>query len=441
MQDLCSQLRKIKQRLSFLESVLSELEGRKYPEDPISTFVKNVLPLIDQANSKLSEGCISAFNVLQYGRNPRLINDGITAAFLEFVLDANDFEIVKDEIGRGPYSIVSLGKRKSDEKLYAVKSLTICRRHVDAYEPLYRELEILTRMHHKTVLPLAGFTIHPDFMTVTPYMPLGSIEDALKSRVELNEVQNLKVVFGVAVAMQYLHSQNVIHRDLKPANVFLDEHREPVVADFGLSKLLTSDISGFDPLTASRKIGTPIYSAPEILVDDSYTKKSDVYSYAMLVFRLLCDTRPFANITDFNDLRKRVAAGERPILPPVIPGSYRELIVRCWSQDPCDRPSFSDIVTRIMRDGFPGASSPDFLAYSSKVACHSVASRVLQSHHITFAHIPNPRRNPRLEIADSGPHIDIDSPFRRHSPNSRKTDQSGLAQRCFGTPRQPFAAV
>jgi serine/threonine protein kinase/TPR repeat protein len=401
---LSASLAKVKERVSFLESVIKELEAPFYSSDAITAFLNEILPAIDRANSALSGGCTSSLHVLQHGRNASLMNEGIRATFLDYILDPSEFELVGDEIGHGSFSVVFLGKRKSDGQLYAFKRSAIRKHRIEAYEPFYRELEILAGMHHETVLPLVGFTLSPAFMTVTPYMPLGSIEDALRRGVEFTEVQLLKIVFGVAVAMQYLHAHKVVHRDLKPENVFLDGDRVPVVADFGLSKLLTPEMSGLDPLAASRDIGTPIYTAPEILSDETYTKKSDVYSYGMVVYRLLCGRRPFADVTSLFDLRERVVGGIRPEIPEDVPTPYRDLIESCWQANPGDRPSFSFIVDRILRDGFPGATEEDFLTYNGKVGGHAVTGRVLQKDLLTFSRTPDLPIS--LALADSGPQLE-----------------------------------
>jgi TPR repeat protein len=228
-------------------------------------------------------------------------------------------------------------------------------------------------------------------------MPLGSIEDALQEDVEFTEVQLLKLIFGVAVAMQYMHAHNVIHRDLKPENIFLNEAREPVVGDFGLSKLLGPDVTGFDLIDASRDVGTPIYSAPEILTDDMYTKKSDVYSYGLVIYRVVSRERPFRAITRRADLVEAVSSGVRPALADGLPERYRDLIAACWAPCESERPSFASIVHRITHDEFPGAGDADFEAYRARVTSHAVTGRVLQLDLLNFSAQPlclSPRARP-----------------------------------------------
>ena len=88
-----------------------------------------------------------------------------------------------------------------------------------------------------------------------------------------------------------LHHHNILHRDLKPENILLDENLHPLISDFGLStfyerknkndKLIDSIISN---------CGTPINMAPEVIYDNYFDGKSDVYSFAILMYEILTDS-------------------------------------------------------------------------------------------------------------------------------------------------------
>lgn len=71
--------------------------------------------------------------------------------------------------------------------------------------------------------------------------------------------------------MKYLHSLNIIHRDLKPLNILLDKHFFPKLADFGIS-IVESEVN-----KEKKKIkGTSTFIAPEIWINNKYSKSSDV---------------------------------------------------------------------------------------------------------------------------------------------------------------------
>ena len=89
----------------------------------------------------------------------------------------------------------------------------------------------------------------------------------------------------------------------------------------------------------------PIYTAPEVLQSNEYTKKGDVYSFAFIVYEIITGEKPFCEIENMNDvLEKIINENKRPVLKESIPMSYKKLIERCWSQEQSERPTFEEIV-------------------------------------------------------------------------------------------------
>ena len=84
----------------------------------------------------------------------------------------------------------------------------------------------------------------------------------------------LPIASGIARALAYLHAQSppLVHRDLKPANVLLDEGYNAKLADFGISRDVRLEA------TMTQNVGTPRYSAPELLRRERYDEKVDVWS-------------------------------------------------------------------------------------------------------------------------------------------------------------------
>ena len=96
-----------------------------------------------------------------------------------------------------------------------------------------------------------------------------------------------------------------------------------------------------------------IYMAPELLNDDNYTNKIDVFSYGMLIYSLLTLQVPWSHVKEItsNDIYKLVSEGKRPELTnKEIPNCCKELIEKCWSNDPEDRPSFDQIVKMLIEN-------------------------------------------------------------------------------------------
>jgi serine/threonine protein kinase len=119
------------------------------------------------------------------------------------------------------------------------------------------------------------------------------------------------VLLGIAAGTAFTHGHRCIHRDLKPAKVLLDDHCEPRIADFGISKFVERDA----PLLQSMHFGTVPFMAPEIHIGEAFDFNVDVYAFAMLMFAVLTGLEPFQNCNNFFILTLQVIAGEGPAIP------------------------------------------------------------------------------------------------------------------------------
>ena len=184
-------------------------------------------------------------------------------------------------------------------------------------------------------------------MIVTEFLSNRSLEDLLD--VERNGISipfwsdTLKLIniYGIASAMSFLHSKNILHRDLKPGNILLDDFLFPKLADFGFSTFC-SDKN--DEKIQTGTIGTASFIAPEILKENKYSKSSDVYAFGMLVYEIMEKQFPFDGIQNILIEYKVSVEEKRPEFKIQIPKIYENLIKSCWNQDPNKRPSFDEIL-------------------------------------------------------------------------------------------------
>ena len=265
----------------------------------------------------------------------------------DFLFSEDDFEIDRNRVlVRTSFSDVVFAVQKSTGLDVAVRFMD-----VDAHR-VAKQAMLLVRCAHPLILPLVGFGVCPSPFLVTKYMRNGDLaqvlgqEFASKPPAGWGATAKSKCVFGIAAGMAFLHFKEIVHRDLKPDNVFLDDDFEPVISDASCSA--TDDIAELLDMA-----GTPLFMAPEVLSGDVYDKKVDVYSFSVLLY-LLFNQKP-----SFEDGHERrtcffvfhfmhtIVSGGRFARGDNIPDFYWDLICKCWSQDPKDRPSFVEIVEHL----------------------------------------------------------------------------------------------
>jgi serine/threonine protein kinase len=164
-----------------------------------------------------------------------------------------------------------------------------------------------------------------------------------------------RIIIGIALAVQFIHSRSVIHCDLKPDNILLDFDWIVQIADFGQSiapnipnicSLAHSNGDRSFPSIDSRCLAPDCY-------DHIYSQMSDVFSFGLIVYELLTGQPTFAKELTYLQMMYMVAMEHTlPDIPKSVLPSAKELIMDCLAIDPGDRPSFEEIVCRLKETKF-----------------------------------------------------------------------------------------
>lgn len=261
------------------------------------------------------------------------------------LLDIGNFTRLKI-IGQGSYSTVCTAQENKTGKIYAAKMYNAPSDESDLkYDKLIEHISILSSHPHKAIIKIYGISPLNFYnencpVLFTEYMRKGSLQDIISSnkskhpRAGWNSTKKLINIFGIASAMKFLHSHQILHRDLKPGNILEDDNFYPKICDFDFS------IKKTDVIAEVQMVGTMNYMAPELFLGNEVPSyASDVFAFAMTIFAILVET-PFSfgfnkNNTMFQ-YSQRITQGERPKFTVQIPESYRKLIEDCWSQNSSD---------------------------------------------------------------------------------------------------------
>jgi serine/threonine protein kinase len=241
-------------------------------------------------------------------------------------------------LGKGTFADVYKATYKSTT--VAVKQL----KNTKGFKEFRSEVKFMSMIEHPNVVMLKGICLNPPCI-VTEFMELGNLHAFLEDpTTTLTWKLCLSIAEDVAKGMNFLHSQSPpkIHRDLKSPNILLTNRKGKIVAkvgDFGTARALAPTIGG-------RIVGNPIWLAPEVMRNEEYTEKADVYSYGIILWEIFSRQFPFGNKTVYQ-IELDVVEGKRPEFPNDCPPFYSELASDCWHPDPSCRPTFKTILDRL----------------------------------------------------------------------------------------------
>nr|XP_030706977.1 epithelial discoidin domain-containing receptor 1 isoform X3 [Globicephala melas] len=269
-----------------------------------------------------------------------------------------------------PQDLVSLdfplSVRKEHPLLVAVKILRPDATK-NARNDFLKEVKIMSRLKDPNIIRLLGVCVQDDpLCMITDYMENGDLNQFLSAhQLEDKAVEEdrdgeaaqgptisypmlLHVAAQIASGMRYLATLNFVHRDLATRNCLVGENFTIKIADFGMSRNLYAG----DYYRVQGRAVLPIrWMAWECILMGKFTTASDVWAFGVTLWEvlMLCRAQPFGQLTDeqvienagefFRDQGRQVYLSR----PPACPLGLYELMLRCWSREPEQRPPFSQL--------------------------------------------------------------------------------------------------
>ena len=281
----------------------------------------------DELYSRVEKLLTSHDNAGSFLASPAIMDAGVITALDEVESSGDNdrvgqrigpYEILR-EIGHGGMGTVFLAARADDQyrKQVAIK---LVNRGMDTDTILRRfmmERQILANLEHPNIARLldGGTTID-----ALPYFVMEHVEGETIihycDQQRLNTLERLRLFRQVCSAVQFAHQNLIVHRDLKPSNIIVTADGTPKLLDFGIAKLLGSDLS--EATATIGRLLTPEYASPEQLRGMPMTTTSDVYSLGVVLYELLSGHRPFNfGSRSPEEVARLITEGE-PVKPSVI---------------------------------------------------------------------------------------------------------------------------
>lgn len=229
-------------------------------------------------------------------------------------------------------------------------------RNEESKRSLLEEGNIMASLNHERVVKLLGVIMEDrDCSLVMELLPRGNLLVMLETISVPVSIKG-RIISEILEGMVYLTDRRVIHKDIKPENILVDKDFHIKIADLGLatcqtwSKLTKEESrrrSRIGQSAGARGAGTLSYMAPEHLesIHTASTEKSDVYSFAIVVWVILTGAEPYANARSEDQISQCVRNGDRPaedLIPDYTPAEIIKLMKDCWNHNPQLRPTFKE---------------------------------------------------------------------------------------------------
>jgi tRNA A-37 threonylcarbamoyl transferase component Bud32 len=247
-------------------------------------------------------------------------------------------------IGRGAYGEVYRGMyRETDVAIKVLLEQDLPQKLIRSFK---KEVAILKKLRHPNILQFMGAcTRPPNLCIVSEFVSKGSLFKLLHREpdIKLTLMAKVELAMQIAIGMNYLHTSKppIIHGDLKSPNLLLDKNMNVKVCDFGLSRMKLAA-----KLSVGSKMGTPEWTAPEVLQSSANSEKSDVYSYGVVLWEIFTRKVPWE---DKNAMQVVLMVGfhnQHLEIPDSVPPWARDIIQDCFKEAD-SRPSFAEIIPRL----------------------------------------------------------------------------------------------
>jgi serine/threonine-protein kinase len=294
-----------------------------------------------------------------------------------------------EKIGQGGMAIVHRAYQSQLDRWVAIKILQATEATGEEFLTRFRrEARAIAALRHPNILTVYDYGEENGVAyIVMEYVPGGTLKAQLTGDPwEWPDAATLTIPVGQALA--YAHSQGIVHRDVKPANILLARPDWPLLADFGLAKL----IGRWQRITKpGASMGTPDYLAPEQAIGEDVDHRSDIYGLGVVLYELLTGHLPFEAESPTDRMLWRLY--EPPVRPgrinPRIAPALEAIIMRALARQPEDRyPTMDALVHDLAQH--PGAPG-QFIPSTSSMAQEPSTTSQLDT--------PSPATGPRLIVS------------------------------------------
>lgn len=272
------------------------------------------------------------------------------------------YEIIK-LIGAGGMGQVYQARHQTLGNMVAIKVINtnfINDDDEEAVARFEREARATAKIEHPNAVRVFDFGAEEELCyLIMEYLEGESLRRRLAIRKRLSLTETLTFVEQVCSVLDVMHRKGIVHRDLKPDNIFfqIQEDLEVVkVLDFGIAKMNSNTLADGKLTSTGALLGTPYYMSPEQCQGIELDGRSDLYSFAIIVYEVLCGTLPFVAENTLSMLFKHVRETPTPLkeVMPDIPAAVSDVIMYALAKNPKRRFQTAKEFAQRLRDAIDG---------------------------------------------------------------------------------------
>ena len=284
--------------------------------------------------------------------------------FMNGIEIGNKYKIIK-LIGSGTFGKVYKAQNIETNEFVAVKEISKERLEGDNYlkQAFFKELEVMKLIESSNSVKLIEFLETEETLNIIMELCDSDLDNILRKKEDGFTEEELKIMLiQLNVILRKLNEKKVIHRDIKLKNILIKYDMNvplinfiPKLCDFGFAKVLEGDIT-------QTKLGTPATMAPEILKNEDYNSKCDLWSLGVIIYQLLFKCLPFPGRND-KDLLLKILKSKGVVIPEQyknkISNELFDLIKKLLEKDKNKRISYEEYFQHKFFEGTSNKISND----------------------------------------------------------------------------------
>ena len=261
--------------------------------------------------------------------------------------DIRDTYKLGEVLGKGTFGEVRRAEHLKAKFVCAIKVIDKLKLKNNQiyFELMQNELQVLQKASHPHIMRIFELLEDEDnYYVVSEFLKGGELFERIIKLKTFNEQRAAFIVNQILLALNYIHSDNIMHRDLKPENILLESSDPNVLniklSDFGFATYYKNGEG------ESLQCGSPLYMAPEIINCEDYTEKVDIWSTGVIAFILLSGRPPYGGKKKeeiYRCIKSRELSFEDPVWSKISQNA-KDFITQALNRDKTKRPSASTLL-------------------------------------------------------------------------------------------------